>query len=184
MRFTVKSTHRRIQEGDIKEFEKLFRKLYTPLCHFAYRFLKDMDAAEEIVQDLFFNYWKNKEKLEVNISLKSYLYQATKNKCLKAIKHTLVKERYSSAMMKQQAEFDSNSFNSLEIEELNDVIEETLNKLPEKCKQIFILSRFEGLKYIDIANKLSISVKTVEANMGKALKAFRESLKQYDPLTY
>lgn len=184
MRFTVKSTHRRIQEGDIKEFEKLFRKLYTPLCHFAYRFLKDMDAAEEIVQDLFFNYWKNKEKLEVNISLKSYLYQATKNKCLKAIKHTLVKERYSSAMMKQQAESDSNSFNSLEIEELNDVIEETLNKLPEKCKQIFILSRFEGLKYIDIANKLSISVKTVEANMGKALKAFRESLKQYDPLTY
>ena len=142
-----------------------------------------MDAAEEIVQDLFYNYWKNKETLEVKISLKSYLYQATKNKCLKAIKHSLVKERYSSEMMRQQDETDTSSTNSLELEELNDVIEETLNKLPEKCKQIFILSRFEGMKYSEIAENLSISIKTVEANMGKALKAFRENLKQYDHLT-
>jgi RNA polymerase sigma-70 factor (ECF subfamily) len=183
MRLIITSTHKKVQQGDIKEFEKLFRKLYSPLCHYAFRFLKDMDSAEDVVQDLFYNYWKNKEKLEIKTSLKSYLYQAVKNKSLKIIDHHLVKERYSKEMLSNGNISETHSTNNIEADELNQIIESTIDKLPKKCKEIFILSRFEGLKYQEIAKKLSISVKTVEANMGKALKIFRTNLKQYQQYT-
>jgi RNA polymerase sigma-70 factor (ECF subfamily) len=174
--------HKRIQQGDIKEFEKLFRKYYKPLCLFACKFLKDMDASEEIVQELFYNYWKNRETTTITTSIKAYLYQATRNNALKQIEHMAVRERYSAEMKRQ---YEANNFiesNSVELEELHDVIEKTLKQLPERCRQIFILNRFEGLKYHEIATKLSISVKTVEANMSKALQLFRTNLKIYDKL--
>jgi RNA polymerase sigma-70 factor (ECF subfamily) len=183
MHFIASATHKKIQKGDIKEFESQFKKLYSPLCHFAFRYLKDMDSAEEIVQDLFYTYWKNKEKIEIRTSLKSYLYQATKNKCLKLIEHNVVKERYASEMMTVSNNTTDSQSNSLETEELNSIIDRTLNELPEKCRKIFEMSRFEGMKYNEIAKALSVSIKTVEANMGKALKLFRTNLKQYDQIT-
>lgn len=183
MRLSITSTHKRIQRGDIKEFENLFRKLYSPLCHFAYRFIKDMDSAEDIVQDLFYNYWKNREKIEITTSLKSYLYQAVRNKCLKAIDHQQVKDRYSTEIQSQNLETGDLSPTSIETQELNQIIENTIDELPERCKEIFIMNRFEGMKYHEIAQKLSISVKTVEANMGKALRIFRVNLKGYYQVT-
>jgi RNA polymerase sigma-70 factor (ECF subfamily) len=173
---------RKIQQGDIKEYEKLFRKYYQPLCHFANRFLKDMDSSEEIVQELFYNIWKNRESISITSSLKAYLYQSVRNNSLKFIEHLAVRERYSSEMKRQQNEGAGNDSDSVELAELNELIENTLNQLPERCRQIFLLSRYEGLKYHEIAEKLSISIKTVEANMGKALQLFRTNLKVYDKL--
>lgn len=175
-------TYKRIQQGDIKEFEKLFRKYYQPLCLFANKFLRDMDSAEEIVQELFYNLWKNKESISITSSIKAYLYQSVRNNSLKYIEHLAVKERYSNEVKRQQVNSATDESNSIELAELNDVIEKTLNQLPERCRQIFLLSRFDGLKYHEIATKLSISVKTVEANMGKALQLFRTNLKLYDKL--
>jgi RNA polymerase sigma-70 factor, ECF subfamily len=183
MPFTISISHSKIQKGDIKEFESQFKKFYSPLCLFAFRYLKDMDSAEEIVQDLFYNYWKNKEKIEIRTSLKSYLYQATKNKCLKVIEHNAVKDRYASEMVSLGQSTTDSQPNNLETEELNTIIENTLNELPENCRKIFVMSRFEGMKYNEIASALSISIKTVEANMGKALKLFRTNLRQYDQIT-
>ncbi len=176
------SSHKRIQQGNIKEFERVFRNYYSSLCNFAYQFIRDMDSAEEIVQDLFYNYWKKRDKIQITTSLKAYLYQATKNKCLKHIEHNRVKDRYSKEMVIQRNDMEFEASVELETAELNHIIESTLNQLPERCKQIFMLSRFEGLKYQEIAEKLSISIKTVEANMGKALKLFRDKLKLYDQL--
>lgn len=184
MGLIVSFSHKKIQQGNVNEFEKLFRKLYTDLCHYAFRFLKDMDAAEEIVQDLFYSYWKNKEKIEVKTSLKSYLYQATKNKCLKAIKHNTVREKYTQELQAQNVIEASDASQEVEVEELTEIIDKTLNQLSPRCREIFVMSRFDGLKYQEIANKLSISVKTVEANMGKALKLFRINLKQYHQVVY
>jgi RNA polymerase sigma-70 factor (ECF subfamily) len=172
-------SHSKIKNGDIKEFEKLFKILYTPLCHFAFSFLKDMDSAEEVVQELFYNYWKNRENIEVKTSLKSYLYQATKNRCLKVIEHSVVKNKYANEIKTQEIFTESNTMHSIETEELNDIIEKTLKQLPERCREIFVMSRFDGLKYQEIADKLSISIKTVEANMGKALSLFRVTLRHY-----
>ena len=91
-----------------------------------------------------------------------------------------VRERYSAEVRNTSQANQAFDENNMEVTELNDVIERTLNELPERCRQIFMLSRFEGLKYHEIAKKLSISIKTVEANMGKALQLFRTKLKLYD----
>jgi RNA polymerase sigma-70 factor (ECF subfamily) len=142
-----------------------------------------MDSAEDIVQDLFYNYWKNREKIDITTSLKSYLYQAVRNKCLKAIDHQQVKERYTNELQVQSQGDGDLTPTNIEAEELNQIIENTIDELPERCKEIFILNRFEGMKYHEIAQKLSISIKTVEANMGKALKIFRVNLKGYYQVT-
>ena len=180
MGFQLISIHRKIQNGNIKEFEKLFRSLYTPLCNFAFSFLGDMDAAEEIVQELFYNYWKNRQSISIKSSIKSYLYKATRNSCLKTIEHKKVKEKYASNYRNMIDITVKSPQQEMEAMEVDSIIEKSLKQLPEKCREIFVLSRFDGLKYHEIAHKLSISIKTVEANMGKALKIFRENLDIYN----
>ena len=170
---------KRIQSGDLKEFERLFKELYSPLCSYASKILFDNDKAEEIVQDIFYGIWKNKEKLDIRISFKSYLYRAVHNNCLQVIQHNQVEEKYRKHMVNNVEEFQIDPMQEMELEEMNHIVEQTLESLPERCKQIFSMSRFEGLKYKEIAEKLDISAKTVEANMGKALHAFRQNLKQY-----
>ncbi|MDY0199720.1 MAG: RNA polymerase sigma-70 factor [Tenuifilaceae bacterium] len=174
----INFSHRKIQQGDIQEFERLFRKMYTNLCHYAMKFLKDMDSAEEIVQDLFYHYWKNREQIKIKTSLKAYLYQATKNKCLKVIEHNAVRQKHAESILLNSAEQGDES-QTIEVDELTEIIDKTLNQLPERSRKIFTMSRFDGLKYNEIAKKLSISVKTVEAHMGTALKLFRVNLKDY-----
>jgi RNA polymerase sigma-70 factor (ECF subfamily) len=176
------NTLRRIKQGDVKEFEKLFRKYYPVLCMFTRKYVNDMDSAEEIVQDLFYKLWKDRESIDVKTSLKAYLFQSVKNKALKVIDHNAVKQKHA-AYVKQDLESTSvDNSDSIEVTELSEAITRTLNQLPERCREIFILSRFDGLKYHEIAEKLSISIKTVEANMGKALQLFRSSLKPFDNL--
>ena len=172
----------RIKQDDLVEFEKLFKLFYKPLCHFAFKFLKDMDLAEEIVQDFFYNYWKNRQTMSIQISIKSYMYRSIRNNSLKYLEHLQVVKKYEQNFKETNSSEASFDTNELEVSELNEVIESTLNELPERCSQIFKMSRFEGLKYNEIAEKLSISIKTVEANMGKALQLFRKNLKHYDEL--
>jgi RNA polymerase sigma-70 factor, ECF subfamily len=174
----------RIKQDDLLEFEKLFKSYYSPLCHFAFRFLKDMDLAEEIVQEFFYNYWKNRQTMNIQISIKSYMFRAVRNNSLKYLEHVKVVKKYEQNFIETNSSNVGIETNELEVKELNEIIEATLNELPERCSQIFKLSRFEGLKYNEIAEKLSISVKTVEANMGKALQLFRKNLKQYEEFAY
>jgi RNA polymerase sigma-70 factor, ECF subfamily len=174
----------RIKQDDLVEFEKLFKLFYSPLCHYAFRFLKDMDLAEEIVQEFFYNYWKNRHTMNIQISIKSYMFRSIRNNSLKYLEHVQVVKKYEQNFKDTNHSDAATETNELEVKELNDIIESTLNELPERCSQIFKLSRFEGLKYSEIAEKLSISIKTVEANMGKALQLFRKNLKHYDELAY
>jgi RNA polymerase sigma-70 factor, ECF subfamily len=176
----VKQT--RIKQDDLVEFEKLFKLFYSPLCNYAYRFLKDMDLAEEIVQEFFYNYWKNRHTMNIQISIKSYMFRAIRNNSLKYLEHVRVVKKYEQNFKDTNGIDAGVETNDLEARELNEIIEATLDELPERCRQIFKLSRFEGLKYNEIAEKLSISIKTVEANMGKALQLFRKNLKHYDEL--
>ncbi len=182
MQLTGFSQQKRIKQNDLQEFEKLFKLFYTPLCHYANKFLKDMDVAEEIVQEFFYNYWKNRETMNIQISLKSYLFRAIRNNSLKYLEHLAVVKKYENNFRETNTIEASSDVDVLELNELNEIIEATLNELPERCRQIFKLSRFEGLKYNEIAEKLSISIKTVEANMGRALQLFRKNLKHYDEL--
>lgn len=170
---------KRIQKGDLKEFERLFRELYSPLCSYANKYLQDKDKSEEIVQDIFYGIWKKRNTLNIKVSFKSYLYKAVQNNCLQLIQHHAVEDKYKQYVKNEVSHFQSDPIKEMEIKEMNKVVESTLNSLPERCKQIFSMSRFEGLKYKEIAEQLEISQKTVEANMGKALQAFRKSLGRY-----
>lgn len=175
------SIQKKIQEGNIKEFELLFKRYYEPLCHYAESILKDIDIAEEIVQEFFYNYWKNRATFSIQLSLNAYLYKAIKNNSLNYIRQQNVRKRYATQTAENRIEEDNeNPQNEMEMEELNKIVEETLQQLPARCSQVFQMSRFEGKKYQEIADMLAISIKTVEADMGKALNLFREKIRRYN----
>ena len=153
--------------------------LYQPLCYYALKYVSDPDTAEEIVQDLFFTFWEKREELTITTSLNAYMYTATHNRCLKFLDHRQIEQKYEKYRREHAAESFEPASDLTSVNEIQRIINKTLDSLPEKCSRIFKMNRFEGLRYNDIAAKLSISVKTVEANMGKALKLLRENLKEY-----
>ena len=167
---------RRIRQGDVGQFESLFRSSYVSLVRYAKTLIKDHDTAEEIVQDLFFRLWKDKEKIKIESSLNGYLFRSVHNRCLHYIEHNRVVKQHAEEMLHQQAEVQENPSDILHYKELQAKIASILERLPERCGKIFYMSRFEGLKYTEIAEKLSVSIKTVESNMGRALKEFRKEL--------
>lgn len=166
----------RIRKGDIKTFENLFRSSYVSLLRYAQSIVKDHDAAEEIVQDLFFRLWKDREKLAIESSLNGYLFRSVYNRCIHYLEHRKVVAKYETDMAFFGEESPVTPVQQLQYSELQELIAQTLANLPGKCGEIFYLNRFEGLKYREIAERLSVSVKTVEANMGRALKEFRRAL--------
>ncbi|MRT93218.1 RNA polymerase sigma-70 factor [Ancylomarina sp. 16SWW S1-10-2] len=169
---------KQIREGKIEEFEKIFKELYPQLCLYALRFVKRKDLSEEIVQNIFCQIWENRSDLNIHTSIKAYLYRSTYNNALQALRKDGSHNKYKE-YIKHHYNENNSSANKLEEKEINEIVHKTLLSLPQRCGIIFKMSRFEGLKYQEIAQKLSISIKTVEANMGKALKAFRHSLKDY-----
>ena len=166
----------RIRQGDKKEFESLFRSSYVSLVRYARTLIKDHDTAEEIVQDLFYRIWKDRDKIRIESSLNGYLFRAVHNSCLHHIEHSRVVEKHAEEMAYRSNDNPENPSDILNYKELQDRIAKILEKLPERCGRIFYMNRFEGLRYNEIAEKLSVSVKTVEANMGRALKEFRKEL--------
>jgi RNA polymerase sigma-70 factor, ECF subfamily len=167
---------RRIRQGDVKQFESLFRSSYVSLVRYARRLVKDQDNAEEIVQDLFYRIWKDREKINIESSLNGYLFRSVHNKCLHFIEHNRIVEKHAVEMSFRHPDSPESPSDILNYKELQAKIARILEKLPDRCGKIFYMNRFEGLKYTEIAEKLSVSVKTVEANMGRALKAFRKEL--------
>ena len=165
---------KKIKEGNIEAFETLFRSGYEPLCRYAYRFVENMEVAEEIVQDLFYILWKERQNLQIFTSVDGYLYRSVKNKSLQYIEKLKVREEYRN---KYAGKTDIETFTpqeELEYKELEQQIREVLYRLPERRQKIFQMNRVEGKKYNEIAQELNISVKTVEAEISKALRELRK----------
>ena len=165
-----------IRKGDEAAFSRLFDGYYASLCFFAAKYLGDMDLSRSLVQQVFFDLWVKREKIDVKLSVKSYLYRSVKNRCIDYLR----KNKSNSEISDSVEKLSQTPFRDLAEEaELNDRINKSINQLPEKCREVFLLCRFEGLKYAEIAQKLNISVKTVEMQMGIALKKLRESLSDF-----
>ena len=173
----------RIKKGDVKAFEMVFNKYYGHLCSFAAKFITDNVAAEEIVQDLFVKLWEKREQLSIETSLKNYLFRSVKNLCMNYIQHNKTKIRHAEIVLSEVENNFTDDDSYPEID-LAFKIEESINSLPEKRREIFSLSRQEGLKYHEIAQKLNISVKTVETQMSLAIKTLRDKLKKYNTFFY
>ncbi len=167
-----------IKSGSEKAFNKAFELYYTSLCYFTDTILHDFDLSRSVVQQVFVDMWIKRERLQV-VSLKAYLFQSARNACLDILKHRKAESKYLSMLDKSENEPMTDW---IENAELADRINNAINNLPEKCRQIFILCRFEELKYAEIAEKLGISVKTVEMQISIALKKLRMDLSDYQPL--
>jgi len=182
-RITMKRSEKKnildIKKGNIQAFEVLFKTYYKDLCFYANHYLKDLDLAEEAVQDVFFNIWEKRSALNIKDSFKAYLYISTRNKCLKMIRSENIATKYSNHIKHTGRQEVATPVDELNAKELNLLIEQTMSQLPERTREIFRMNRYQGFKYKEIADTLSISVKTVEANMGKALKLFRKNLDEY-----
>lgn len=162
-----------IQEGDESAFKHLFETYFTPLCRFMNVYLPEKEIIEELVLDIFVYVWENRKKLQINISFKAYLFQAARNRVLNVLRQ----DKKSISLNEIDADSLSADANSLEEEELYNLIQEAVLALPDKCKEVFQLSRNEDLSNQEIATKLNVSVKTVEAQITKALKRIKGSLK-------
>ena len=171
-----------LKEGDVNAFEMFFKTYYQPLCNYAYSFIQDRDEAEEIVQSAFLSVWEKRETLDIKTSLKSYLYTMVRNTSLNVIKHEKIKQKYVGEALAVEARSHEGVSQKVLSSELEEKIERAMDVLPEQCRLIFKMSRFEELKYGEIAEQLQISVKTVENQMGKALKIMRDQLKDYLPI--
>jgi RNA polymerase sigma-70 factor (ECF subfamily) len=171
-----------IQSGNESAFEMIFRSYYQPLCRYAYSFLDDKEDAEEVVQSAFITIWERRKSLDIQTSLKSYLYRMVRNSCLNVIKHEKIKQQHVAHELAVTEASHESVYQKVYATELEIKITEAMKALPEQCRLVFQLSRFEELKYQEIADQLQISVKTVENHMGKALKIMRERLKEYLPL--
>lgn len=163
----------------LSEFEALFKSHYSELCAYANKYLNDLAAAEETVQSLFVKLWENRENVKIEKSPRSYLYTATRNACFNQIRHIKIREEYK---IHNELEMEKERYtvdDEYQAVELNEKIRASIDRLPEGRRNIFILSRFEGLKYREIAEKLKISVKTVENQMGSAIKHLKNDLAEY-----
>ena len=157
-------------------FEYIFKTYYQDLCRFGVTYVKDIDIAEELVQQIFINIWERRYELSINTSMKSYLFTAVRNKSFNYIKLQLPKE-YKKVDIDDMGFVDSaNKEADIVFEDLKVYVAKAIDTLPTKCKVIFNLSRNSGLTYKEIAEELDISVKTVENQIGIALKKLREQL--------
>lgn len=167
-----------MQRGDESAFDTLFRAYYAPLCHYACPLADgDMDEAEDMVQQTFVKLWEQRATLDVQWSVKAYLYKMVHNRCLNRLRDRRIRDRYK-AYNAEQLERSHDQPPDSETE-LAERIQQALHTLPTECRRVFELSRFEELKYREIADQLGISIKTVETQMGKALRLMRTALADY-----
>jgi RNA polymerase sigma-70 factor (family 1) len=171
-----------IRIGNEAVFETVFRQYYAPLCRYARPLLGDDDEAEEVVQTVFLTIWERRESLLITTSLKAYLYRAVHNRCLNRLNQQSVQAGHRQQAATEIYAEAVNPTEELLADELNFRLQKAIGRLPEQCRRAFELSRFEELSYKDIASRLGIATKTVENQIGKALRMLRIELSDYLPL--
>lgn len=172
---------KKIKEGDIKSFENVFKLYYSGLMIYSFSITGRKDVAEEIVQDVFYKIWKDKENIQILHSIKSYLYGAVRKQSFQYCERQEVQERYRQKILSaEQNTHEENPEERFLIGELEEIINNTLKKMPLRRQQIFRMHRFNGKKYKEIADELSLSVKTIEAEMTKAYQALKNEIEKYN----
>lgn len=168
-----------LKSGDRSAFSTIFLAYYKDLVMFAYRWTRNADDAEEIVQDVFVKLWEDHETINITVSLKSYLLKTILNRCINLHKHNKVRDLHHSYVLSLQDNFDLDTENYITYSELREKLQKALEVLPEEISMVFIMNRFKGLKYHEIARILGVSVRTIEVRMGKALHLLRNYFKEF-----
>ncbi|RYZ53371.1 MAG: RNA polymerase sigma-70 factor [Sphingobacteriales bacterium] len=164
-----------------KLFKQLFLDYYDRLRYYAFTIIKDENNAEEIIQNVFCRLWEKRDEIRIKQATQAYLYRSVFNESMNLMKKEKLRTAYQAATSKQEDGIDAQN---PDLKKMSAIAGEVVNSLPEQCRTIFQLSRMEDLKYREIAERLGISVKTVETQMSKALKILREKLADYLPLLF
>lgn len=177
----------RLWEDDRNSFKKIFQDYYQPLYHLSLTYLEDEDEAKGVVQETFVKLWEIRNKLNPDSNLRNFMFTLVKNNCLNILKRKQILLKHHEQIRWMEMHFQYESLmrindDYLEINELKDKIDHAVKNLPEHCRIVFEMSRFEDLKNREIAEKLGVSQKTVEAHLTRALKILRNELKDYLPL--
>lgn len=172
-----------IREGDVAAFEAIFREYYEKLLHFSLGFIGSREAAEDLVQDVFVRIWEQRHGWEVRESVAAYLYGSVRNRCLDHVRHRLVERQWAEHVVAVRASAGDGlqrapeaADAAIEEDEIDRALRAAVDRLPERCKQTFVLSREHGLTYHEIARVMGVSTQTVKIQMGRALKSLRLSL--------
>lgn len=165
---------------DQEAFRELFLDFYPSLCVFAQRYISSPETCEDIVQDTFFHLWKNRKKIEVTSSFRNLLITSVKNSCTDYLRKQSVRQSHAEKQIIPEITDTPEAIYT--IRELEEMLYAALGQLPENVRRAFELSRFENMTYNQIAEEMSVSPKTVEAYIGKALSVLRGELKDYLPL--
>lgn len=162
-------------------FEKFFKENFPSICVWCrYKFNLDHEEAKEVVHAGFIKIWENRQLISPQLSVKGYLYKIITNICLESRRHQKVKDKYASFISSRFTEnIDNDTYENFDIKQLEQIIAETLDQMPEQMRIIFELSRNAGLKYAEIAKKQQISIKTVETQMSRALARLRSTLGRF-----
>lgn len=176
---------KQLNAGEVVALEYLFHHYYDDLCRYTMVFTKDIAIAENIVQDLFVYIWEHRETIEIHLSFESYLFQASRYKALnykrdyshKVDKLLKLKEQISNKVSDSADE-------AIELKELNQIVSEAIDLLPDRCQQIFRLSRTDELSYREIAELMNISISTIDNQVNTAIKKIKTHVKRYYPEMY
>lgn len=179
----------KIISGDEPSFEKVYHYYYPRLNYFARQYLLDAEASKNIVQDVFTELWDKRQALRSDTNLQAWLFTVTRNKSLKIISQLKSRQNYDNFIKTRQLDVNYKSLSEFDtshlvFEELQAQIQAALEKLSPACRKIFEMSRFEDKKNREIAEELNLSIKTVEAQISKALRSLKADLKEYLPLFY
>lgn len=166
-----------IKQGDLSSYEAIFRKYYAALARYATSMVRNQDIGEDITQEVFMYIWEKRDRIELHGELKSYLFSSVKNKCLNYIKLELPRQQ-ALTDLSGVSEWGQTDMTTDETELLRKKIQRAIDQLPKKCQHIFVLSRYGGLTYNEIADELDLSAKTVENQMSIALKKLKEMLSE------
>lgn len=177
-----------LRKGEKKAYEEIYAEFFGVLYHLCLQYLNNEKVSEEIVQDTFLKLWEIRETINNQINIRSFLYTITKNNCLNYLRNQKISLKHQENLKYLEMQFNYEALeklgNYLQFEELRQKIEEAIDQLPAEIIETFRLSRFEELSYKEIADRQSISIKTVEARISKALRILRTELKDYLPLLY
>ena len=163
-------------------FDKIYVLYYSRMFRFAKEYVLFDEDAENIVQDVFLLLWEKREVLDIQISLVSYLFAMVKNKYLDYLRHKVIADEYKQELSAKLTALELLNYSFASDEEIEQILMTAINKLPERCRQVFLKSRIEGKKNREIANELNLTVSTVENQMTIALRKLRVELKDYLPL--
>lgn len=172
---------------DINNFNRLFNEYYKRFIRFAMGYIRDEQVAEDFVSDAFAIFWENRNNLAEVTNPQAYILTIVRNKCLNHLKHVQVKNRYKDQISKHAEWRLKLSINTLQAcdpnfifsEEIEKIVSKTLDSLPAKTREVFLLSRFQEMTYKEIADKMNLSTKSIEYHISRALEKFRISLKDF-----